>query len=355
MRAVKPRRATIKDVAEAAGVSRSTVSRALTGNGYVSAEIRSKIQKAAEQLSYVPDVMARSLRQQSSSSIGVVVSDLRNPYYAELAAGAGTAARRAGYTVVLIEDAADPANQVEAVKHLVELRVGGVMLTAVSTEAVDYLLRNDVPVVEVDRQFAPGRCDAVVVDNRAASRDLIDHLLGLGHTRIALLIDQIEWTTGKERIQGYRDALTEAGLAEGHDQVVRVGWSTDDIRAQVAELLRGDDPPTGLFAINNVVAEGAYRAVGDVGLRLGEDISLVSFDDAPWMSMVTPGLTAAAQDVAAVGTIAVDRLLQRMATPQAPVQTVVLAAPVRPRGSAAAPPGSPAVAGGQGAKRVRAR
>lgn len=336
-RAAKPRRATIKDVAQEAGVSRSTVSRALTGNGYVSADIRTRVLKAAATLRYVPDAMARSLRQQASSTIGVLVSDLRNSFYADMAAGAGLAARRAGYTMVLVDDAAAPLSEIEAVKQLVELRVAGVIIAPVSVEAVDYLLRNEVPVVEVDRQFAPGRCDAVVVDNRAGARELTAHLVGLGHTRIALLVDQVDWTTGRDRLDGYRDALAHAGIAAAEELVVSVGWTVDAVQARVADLLREGTPPTALLAVNNVVAEGAYRAVMDAKLRLPQDISLVSFDDASWMSMVDPGVTAATQDVAALGDIAVGRLLTRIDVPDAPVQTVVLAARLVARGSTGKP------------------
>ncbi|QAY71653.1 LacI family DNA-binding transcriptional regulator [Xylanimonas protaetiae] len=336
-RAAKPRRATIKDVAQEAGVSRSTVSRALTGNGYVSADIRTRVLSAATRLRYVPDAMARSLRQQASSTIGVLVSDLRNSFYADMAAGAGLAARRAGYTMVLVDDFAAPSSEIEAVKQVVELRVAGVIIAPVSVEAVDYLLRNEVPVVEVDRQFASGRCDAVVVDNRAGARELTAHLVGLGHTRIALLVDQVDWTTGRDRLDGYRDALAQAGVAADENLVVSVGWTADAVHARVAELLREDAPPTALLAVNNVVAEGAYRAVMDAKLRLPQDISLVSFDDASWMSMVSPGVTAATQDAAALGDIAVGRLLNRIDTPDSPVQTVVLAARLVARGSTGKP------------------
>jgi len=332
--AVKPRRATINDVADEAGVSRSTVSRALTGNGYVSEEIRGRVQEAAARLRYVPDAMARSLRQQASTTIGVLVSNLRDPFYAEMAAGVALSAREAGYTMVLVDDGADPAVEMEAVTRLVELRVAGVIVTPLSVVAVDYLLRNNVPVVEVDRQFAPRSCDAVVVDNRAATRDLTDHLIAQGHTDIALLIDQDEWTTGRERLAGYYEALAEAGLMP---RVVRVGWTVESVRADALDLLHGPTPPTALVAVNNVLAEGAYRAIAEAGLRLPQDISLVSFDDVPWMSLVTPGLTAAAQDITTIGQLAAERLLNRIGNPEAPVQTVALAVPLIIRGSTTSP------------------
>lgn len=326
-------RATVKDVARVAGVSRSTVSRALTGNGYVSAEIRREIIEAAESLNYVPDKTARSLRQQSSSTIGVIVSDLRNPFYADMASGVATKARESGLTMLLVDDDGDPAAELAAVTQMIEQRVCGVIIAPISAPAVERLLQNEIPVVEVDRQFAAGRCDAVVVDNRTASHDLVAHLVALGHTRIAVLVDQTEWTTGRDRLGGYRDALTDAGIDRDAELVVQVGWSVGEVRAEVGRLLTSADAPTALFAVNNVVAEGAYRAVADAGLRLPHDISMVSFDDAPWMSMVSPGMTAAGVEVPALGSIAAGHLLGRIANPGAPIQTATLFAPVLERGS----------------------
>ena len=326
-------RATIKDVAKAAGVSRSTVSRALTGNGYVAAEIRDRVQAAAEKLAYIPDATARSLRQRESRIIGVLISDLRNPFYADLAAGVGQAVRAAGYTMVLLEDRDESASELAAVEQLLELRVAGVIMTPLAASSVEYLVANEVPVVEVDRQAVPGKCDAVVVDNRAAARDLTTHLTRFGHRRIALIADRMYWTTGKDRAAGYRDALRAAGLEPDPALVVDVGLSVESVRAQVRRLMCGANPPTALFAVNNVVAEGAHRALVQLGLTLPDDVSLASFDDAPWMSMVTPGITAAAQDVPALGSLAAERLLARIVDPSAPVQKVVLTAPVLARGS----------------------
>ncbi len=334
------RRATIKDVADRAGVSRSTASRALTGVGYVSPERRRQVQQAADELRYVPDAMARSLKQQVSRTLGVLVSDLRNPFYADLAAGAGHSSRAAGYTMLLVDDGGSAAGEVRAVEQLVEFRVAGVVVTPLSVEVVSYLRRQDVPVIEVDRQFADGACDAVVVDNRSGAFDLTRHLLDLGHRRIALLVDETDWTTGRGRVEGYRAALAEAGLDVDPDLVVTAGWSPAAAGEAATRLLRAPTPPTALFAANNVLAEGAFRAVADLGLSIPDDVSLVAFDDPPWMSMVRPGVTVVAQDAFALGQAAVERLLARIAAPDAPPRSVVLPARVQVRGSTAPPKSS---------------
>jgi Transcriptional regulators len=329
-------RVTIKEVAERAGVSRSTTSRALAGNGYVADAVRQRVRKAADELGYVVDATARSLKQRSSRVIGVVVSDLRNAFYADLAWGAGNAAREAGYTMMLVDDGGDAAGELEAAHAFVASRVAGVVLTPVADSAAAFLGRQRVPVVEVDRVF--GDVDAVVIDNRHAARGTTEHLLSLGHRRIALVIDETDWTTGRDRRAGYADALDAAGVAVDPSLVLSAGWDADAAGAAARRLLDGPDRPTAVFAANNLLAEGVFRAASALGLRIPDDLSLVAFDDAPWMSMVHPGITAVTQDAAQLGAEAVALLLRRIAEPGREPQVVTLPAGMSRRGSTARPP-----------------
>jgi DNA-binding LacI/PurR family transcriptional regulator len=327
------RRATLRDVAEGAGVSRSTASRALSGRGYVAEPVREKVLAIARELGYVPDAMARTLKQQKSRSIGILVTDLRNHFYADLAAGASQQAKAGGYTTMLVDDGFSDEDDESIAEAFVALRVGGVVVTPTSPAVPEYLARHRIPVVEVDRQFASAVNDAVVVDNRAGARAATAHLLGLGHRRIALFIDETAWTTGASRHRGYRDAYAAAGVAVDDGLVVPVGWDVEDSRARATEMLQRDDRPTAIFAANNVLAEGVWRAIADLGLAVPGDVSLVAFDDAPWMSMVTPGVTAVAQDSVEVGAVAVRRLLQRLAEPDGEPETTVLDVELKVRGS----------------------
>lgn len=332
-----PHRATIRDVARLAGVSQSTTARALSGEGYVAAAVRERVQAAAAELGYVPHAMASSLRKQKSRSIGVLVSDLRNPFYADLAAGIARMARDNGYTMILVDDLGDATEEQEAATVFVGMRLAGVIVTPVSAGVSSYLLRQRIPVVEVDRTFSNGACDAVLIDNAKASRGITDHLISLGHRHIALLTDETDWTTGADRFAGYRASLEDAGIGVDEAMVVSAGWDVGGARKAAVDLLARRDHPTAVFSANNVLAEGVWRAAGDLGMRVPDDLSIVSFDDAAWMSMVTPGLTAVAQDAVELGTAAMSRLLGRIADPDAPTQTVVLDAEILPRGSTAAP------------------
>lgn len=332
------RRATLKDVAQAASVSLSTTSRALSGEGYVAPAVRDRVREVADRLGYVPHAMARSLRSQVSRSIGVLVSDLRNSFYADLAAGIAGRARDVGYTMTLVDDQGSAEDELSAARAFVSTRAAGVIVTPVSAEVSAYLLAQHVPLVEVDRQFFPDRCDAVVIDNQRMAAELTEHLLALGHRRIAMLIDETEWTTGAARSAGYREALAVAGVPPDPELLVAAGWEVDGARRSAVELLATRHRPTAILAANNVLAEGLWRAVSDLGLQVPTDVSIASFDDARWMSMVSPGVTAVAQDVVALGAAAVDRLLARIATPDERPRTVTLAAQILPRASTAAPP-----------------
>lgn len=327
---------TIRDVAALAGVSQSTTSRALSGEGYVATEARERVVAAADELGYVPHAMARSLRKQDSRTIGVLVSDLRNPFYADLAAGIAGRARANGYTMLVVDDQGDPDEELAAARAFVSTRVAGVIVTPLSDAVSKYLIRQQTPVVEADRSFANGACDAVVVDNARIARRVTDHLIALGHRRIALLADETAWTTGGERAAGYRTSLEEADIGVDPSLVVAAGDDGDGARRAAVDLLARRDRPSAIFAVNNLVAEGVWRAAHDLGLRVPDDISLVSFDDARWMTMVTPGITAIAQDAFALGEAAVDRLLARVDNPDACPVTVTLEASIVPRGSTAA-------------------
>jgi DNA-binding LacI/PurR family transcriptional regulator len=330
-------RPTIREVAHGAGVSRSTASRALSGNGYAAPAVRERVRAVAREIGYVVDSTARSLKQGTSRSVGVLVSDLRNVFYAELASGVGAEARASGRTLVVVDLHGSPEDELEAAETLVASRVSGVIATPVSPALAEFLARRGMPLIEVDRRFDAHRTDAVVVDNRAAARDTTARLLALGHTRIALLIDETEWTTGAERLRGYRDALAARKVHADPTLVVPAGWDADAATAAAAELLSRPDRPTAVFAANNLLTEGTWRAAHALGLSIPEDLSVVGFDDAPWMTMVQPGVSTRRQDAVGLGAAALHALVERLDAPDAPVRTIVLATSFVERGSTAPP------------------
>ncbi|GIG90713.1 LacI family DNA-binding transcriptional regulator [Plantactinospora endophytica] len=321
--AARPRRRpTIQDLAQAAGISPSTASRALSGNGYVAAEVRARVIAAAEQIGYVPDGNARSLRSRTSRAVGVLISDIRNPFYANLAAGIEEQLRSAGYHVIVVNNDGQPEAEVEGARTFMAVRVSAAIITPVSNRAVRMLMNDGVAVVQADRMVDGATSDGVLVDNVQGAQEITGHLVGLGHTAIALLIDETDWTTGAGRLAGYRAALRSAGLPMDPALVVPTRFQPEAARSAVNALLDRRPDVTALFAANNMLAEGAFQALRLRGLRVPEDLSLVAFDDVPWMSMVSPGITTVDQHTDQLGRTCAQLVVDRLEGPATEAATV---------------------------------
>lgn len=334
---VRPGRpVTLADIARVAGTSASTASRALSGTGYVSEDARRRLRAAAEQLGYVPNASARTLKQKTSRVVGVVVTDLGNQFYARLAAGIEQTLREASYQMVLVSDNSDLKQELAGVRAFLAMRPAGVIMTPVDRAAAELLGRHGVAVVEVDRQLSNEPCDAVVLDNERGARAATAHLLGLGHRRIALLVAATDWTSDAGRLAGYLAAHADAGVELDERLVLPIGFHAPDAEQRIAALL-DVEAPTAIFAANNLLAEHAWRVVRSRGLRLPHDVSLVGFDDLPWMEMVEPGITVVAQPALEMGRRAARLLLRRVADRTCPPAVERLQPTLLVRGSTAPP------------------
>ena len=327
---------TLADVAAAAGTSASTASRALTGRGYVSPAVRERLVETAARLGYVRNAWALALKQQTSRVVGVVVSELGNQFYAGLASGIEETLRSEGYQMLLVSDNSDSAQELALTRTFLSLRAAGVIMTPVGTEGTAFLARHGIDVVEVDRQLSGSTCDAVVIDNENGARAATAHLLELGHRRIGLLVVETDWTTDAGRLRGYLVAHEEAGVEVDDELIVRIALKAPDAAARVGALLDVESP-TAIFAANNTLADVAWNVIRERRLALPEDISLVAFDDVPWMSMVTPEITAVAQPTVELGRRATRLLLRRLADPARPPALEVLQPTLLLRGSTAPP------------------
>jgi LacI family transcriptional regulator len=305
---------TLADIAREAGTSASTASRALSGRGYVSDAARVRLVAAAERLGYVPNASARTLKQRTSRVVGVVVSDLGNQFYARVAAGVEQTLREAGYQMVLLADNSESAEEVAGARTFLAMRAPGVIVTPVGHEATALLARHGVAVVEVDRLLATVPCDGVAIDNVRGARDATAHLLAAGHRRIGLLVAETDWTSDVGRLEGYRTAHEDAGVPVDEGLIVRISFHARDADGRIAALLDAE-APTAIFAANNLLAEQAWHVLRRRGLSLPDDVSLVGFDDVPWMEMVSPGITAVAQPAVELGRRAAHLLLGRIPDP----------------------------------------
>ena len=326
---------TLADVAREAGTSASTASRALSGRGYVAPEVRARLLRVADRLGYVPNLSARTLKQRTSRVVGVVVSDLSNQFYAALAAGVEQALRAANYQMLLLGDNSETAQELAGARAFLAMRAPGVIMTPASRAAADLLVARGLAVVEVDRRISTS-CDAVVIDNERGAREAVTHLLELGHKRIALFVARTTWTTDAGRLDGYRMAHADAGVRVDRRLVLKLATHAADGPARIKALLE-QEQPTAVFAANNVLAEQAWHVLRSLGRKIPRHVSLVAFDDVPWMEMVRPGLTAVRQPAFEMGRRAALLLLRRLEDPTCGRTVEVLQPELVVRGSTGVP------------------
>jgi LacI family transcriptional regulator len=305
---------TLADIAREAGTSASTASRALNGRGYVSEAARDRLVAVANRLGYVPNASARTLKQRTSRVVGVVVSDLDNQFYARLAAGIEQVLREADYQMMVLGDNSEAAEEVAGARTFLAMRAPGVIMTPVGSDATELLRSRGIAVVEVDRRLADVPCDAVVIDNERGGREATMHLVGLGHRRIGLLGVETDWTSDAGRLSGYRTALRNAGITFDKRLVVRIPLHSPDTEMRIEALL-DEGAPTAIFAANNTLAEQVWHVLRRRGLRIPGDVSLVGFDDVPWMGMVDPAITVVEQPTLELGRRAALLLLRRLDGP----------------------------------------
>nr|WP_232965898.1 LacI family DNA-binding transcriptional regulator [Pseudomonas palleroniana] len=321
------------DVASRAGVSTSTVSHVLNGTRKVSPVTVQAVQRAIEELGYIPNTLARSLARSSTSTIGVAISALSNHYFSETVHAIETECAKHGYMMLFVDTHDDPEQELRVVTALHHRRVDGMVLAPSNgSKALDYLRANQIPAVLVDRMMSE-QFDQVGVDNVQPTQALIAHLIAHGHRRIGFIAGREGFSTTDERVAGYRAALQAAGLPFDPQLLVNGGSNTQPARQATAQLLGLAAPPTAIMAGNNLMTLGAMHALRDAHIAVPGQMALVGFDDFDWADFFVPRLTLIAQPVQALGARAVDLLLQRMARPDAPTQSVRLAPTLRLRHS----------------------
>ncbi|MER5320698.1 LacI family DNA-binding transcriptional regulator [Streptosporangium roseum] len=306
--------ARIKDVAAHAGVSVATVSRVLNDNPSVTEETRTRVYAAMRELSYVPNAVARSLRTEATKTLGLIIGDIVNPFFAELARAVEDAARAAGYTVIIGNADERAEEQDHYVRTLLEQRVDGLLIcpTAEVTPLVEEVARAGGPLVFLDRTLPGVHVPSVRADGTDAIRALVAHLRQLGHRRIAFISGPARLSTGRERTGAFLAAMAEHDL-EVHPEYVQAGdFRSGSGRALTAKLLDLPAPPQVIFAGDNLMTLGALDEIRARGLRIPEDVALASFDDVPWFPHVNPPITAISQPAAELGKRGVRVILDRL-------------------------------------------
>jgi LacI family transcriptional regulator len=305
--------ATMKEVARAAEVSVATVSHVINRTRFVSPALAERVQTAMRDLGYTPDGTARSLRIRRTETIGLLVPDNRNPFFAELGQAIEEAGFAAGYTTIFGNSAERPDRERQYVETLVAKRVDGLIIAPSRDGAgvLDTLLRpSKIPVVVIDRDPELLGADVVLYDNEGGSAAATRHLLDLGHTRIAFVAGPAHLAPAAGRLEGFRRALAEAGLEPA--AIVEGDFHYEGGYAAARRLL-ADAAPTAIFAANDLMAAGAMRALGERGMHVPDEVSVVGFDDAPLAEMVSPAVTTVRQPLHDMAHVAVTLLLERIA------------------------------------------
>lgn len=322
---------TLRDVARAAGVSAATASRALGHHPSVSAETRERVSSTAARLDYRGNALARSLRTQRTDTIGLLVPDVRNPFFTELAYHVDKAAARHGLTV-MIGNADEQASQQERyLEVLTRHQVDGII--AVPQGDSSALLESTasaVPTVFMDRDPRIDGTSTVTSDNRAGMTALIDHVVGLGHRRIGVVAGPQATSTGRERLAALLDGLAAYGIPVEPGRIVEGDFQLDSGVRATEELL-GRGALDVIIAADNLMALGALMVLRRRGLTVGVDIALACVDDIEWFALVEPPLTVVAQDIPALGEAAVATLVRRIAGEE--VEPVVIPMHLIPRAS----------------------
>ncbi len=305
---------TVANVAQRAGVSPATAARVLSGRGYASEDARRAVLEAAKGIGYVPNHIARSLRTRRTMLAGLLIGDVENSFYSVIAKNVESVAKHAGYQVVLCNSNDDAETESQYLKLLDGMRVDGLIITPTGRNQrhLRRLLEKGTVIVQIDRMVDGLNADAVLLDNEAGAMAAVTHLIAAGHTRIGILTGPRDVLTASERLEGYERALREHGIPV-RPELVRTGSFLHDHAIEAAtELLKSRPAPTAIFAANNVLAEGCFLALGDLGLRVPRDVSMVAFDDVPWMSMVRPQLATVRQPVADMARSAAELMLRRL-------------------------------------------
>lgn len=318
--------ATIKDVAARANVSTATVSRVLSGLEGVKPDLQDRVHQAVRELGYYPNRVARNLRVRTTRLIGLVISDIQNPFFTSVVRGIEDVLQRADYTLLLGNT--DEKLEREQL-YLTTLRaegVAGIILAPTGKRVDNYsmLLPTQLPVVTIDRAPSGLSADSVIVNNSAGSRAAVLHMIEHGHRRIGCISGPPNLSTAEERRNGYEQALCEHGIPLDDVLIQYADFRQSGGYAAMQALLALDERPSAVFVANNLMTLGALQALHERDLQIPSDVAIVGFDDMSWATSLQPPLTAVAQPTYQLGTTAAHLLLARLNEPQRPVQHVVL-------------------------------
>ena len=326
---------TISEVAQKAGVSSTTVSHVINNTRFVSEEKRKRVEQVIDEMGYRPNALARSLRSGETCTIGLILPDSANPYFAEVGRSIEIAAFEAGYSVILCNTENDLEKEHIYLDVLTKKQIDGMIFvgTGEDFDSCKTLLDMHVHVVAMDRDYPDLEMDVVISDNLQGGRLATQHLIALGHKRIGCIAGPSKVNLSAQRVTGYVQTLEQAGLAVDRDLIISGDFHPGSGQAAASQLLALHDPPTAIFACNDLMAIGVLRAGLELGRRIPEDLAVVGYDDIELASFTTPPLTTIQQPKKEMGATAIKYLLDRIQAGKSCPQKALLPVSLVVRGS----------------------
>lgn len=317
----------IKEVAEAAGVSTATVSRVLADKPHIRPEIRERVLAVVESLNYRPNRVARSLRAQKSNTIGLIVADIQNRFFTSVSRAVEDMAYESGFNIFLCNTDENPAKEAMYFDLMRDENVAGVILapTGQTADSFATVVKLDIPIVVIDRRVRGVEVDSVLIDNVEAAYKIVDHLLEDGYRRIGAMFG-IGSTTGRERREGFVQAFKDRGLKPPLELLSYADAREEEGYKATKQLLSLPERPEAILASNGLMAVGAFRAIRESKLSIPDQIAFASFDKTTWSSLVEPAITLIEQPTYEIGQTATELLLKRIEEPTRPAREVILKA-----------------------------
>jgi len=307
---------TIRDVAKDAGVSSATASRVMGNYGYVSEEVRTTVMESARKLGYRPHAIAKSMVKGETKTIGFVVGDIENPFFASLAKYVNALISLQGYTMMVYTTDENIEEEIRGVDSLISKQVDGLIIAPSSSNEISHILaaqNSGISVVLVDRPLPNIQIDSVCVDNIQGMSEAVAYLIGLGHREIGFLSDSLEISSNQERLTGYTKAHTENGLSVDEGLIKITGYTVMDGYRGAVALLSSPKRPSAVVTANNFMTTGFLLAAHDMGLVIPDQISLIGFDDMDWYKLTNPPITTISQPIKRIGQEISRILLSHMA------------------------------------------
>jgi LacI family transcriptional regulator len=328
---------TVKNVAEKAGVSTATVSRVISGRGGVSQHLTEQVNQAIASLNYRPNRVARNLRVRKAKTVGIVVSDIANPFFTSIMRGIQDTMMARGFVFLAANSDEDEKQEKIHIETFLAEEVAGIILAPASSDSRTYasLVDEKAAIVVIDRIPRNMNVDSVLVDNFAGARVATEHLISIGHHRIGMISGPTHISTADLRLKGYRSALEDNGIQFDPDLVGSGDFRLEGGYQAMQAFLSLNNRPTAVLSANNVMTLGAYQAINEQYIRIPGEIAVVGFDDMPWAASLQPPLTVIAQPTYEIGRLAANLMFDRIINPEMFVRKIMLETQLIVRGSTA--------------------